>query len=36
MRNLWDRTITILPRDKEFSYKYTNMEEMLENIAGKM
>lgn len=34
-RNLWDRAVTILPRANQFLYKYTYMEEMLENIAGK-
>lgn len=34
-RNLWDRAVTILPRANQFWYKYTYMEEMLENIAGK-
>lgn len=33
-RNLWDRAVTILPRVNQFWYKYTYMEEMLENIAG--
>lgn len=33
-RNLWDRAVTILPRVSQFWYKYTYMEEMLENIAG--
>lgn len=33
-RNLWDRAITILPRVSQFWYKYTYMEEMLENVAG--
>lgn len=33
-RNLWDRAVTILPRVAQFWYKYTYMEEMLENIAG--
>lgn len=35
-RNLWDRAVTILPRANQFWYKYTYMEEMLENIAGNM
>ena len=34
-RNLWDRAVTILPRANQFWYKYTYMEEMLGNIAGK-
>lgn len=33
-RNLWDRAVTILPRVSQFWYKYTYMEEMLENVAG--
>lgn len=33
-RNLWDRGVTILPRVSQFWYKYTYMEEMLENVAG--
>lgn len=33
-RNLWDRAITIMPRTNQFWYKYTYMEEMLENVAG--
>lgn len=33
-RNLWDRVVTILPRVSQFWYKYTYMEEMLENVAG--
>lgn len=33
-RNLWDRAITIMPRVNQFWYKYTYMEEMLENVAG--
>ena len=33
-RNLWDRAITIMPRVNQFWYKYTYMEEMLENPAG--
>lgn len=33
-RNLWDRAVTILPRISQFWYKYTYMEEMLENIPG--
>lgn len=33
-RNLWDRAVTILPRVNQFWYKYTYMEEMLENVAG--
>lgn len=33
-RNLWDRAITIMPRTNQFWYKYTYMEEMLENIPG--
>lgn len=33
-RNLWDRAVTILPRANQFWYKYTYMEEMLENVAG--
>lgn len=33
-RNLWDRAVTILPRVNQFWYKYTYMEEMLENIPG--
>lgn len=33
-RNLWDRAVTILPRINQFWYKYTYMEEMLENVAG--
>lgn len=34
-RNLWDRAVTILPRANQFWYKYTYMEEMVGNIAGK-
>ena len=34
-RNVWDRAVTILPRANQFWYKYTYMEEMLGNIAGK-
>merc|ERR1719341_752855 len=33
-RNLWDRAVTILPRASQFWYKYTYMEEMLNNIPG--
>lgn len=33
-RNLWDRAVTIMPRVSQFWYKYTYMEEMLENVAG--
>lgn len=33
-RNLWDRAVTIMPRVNQFWYKYTYMEEMLENVAG--
>ena len=33
-RNLWDRAVTLLPRVSQFWYKYTYMEEMLENVAG--
>jgi crooked neck len=33
-RNLWDRAITIMPRTNQFWYKYTYMEEMLENVPG--
>ena len=33
-RNLWDRAVTILPRANQFWYKYTYMEEMLNNIPG--
>lgn len=33
-RNLWDRAVTILPRVSQFWYKFTYMEEMLENVAG--
>ncbi|XP_053594028.1 protein crooked neck-like [Microplitis demolitor] len=33
-RNLWDRAVTILPRVSQFWYKYTYMEEMLENTAA--
>ena len=33
-RNIWDRAITILPRAKQFWYKYTYMEEMIGNVAG--
>lgn len=33
-RNLWDRAVTILPRVSQFWYKYTYMEEMLENISA--
>lgn len=33
-RNLWDRAVTILPMTNQFWYKYTYMEEMLDNIAG--
>lgn len=33
-RNLWDRAITIMPRINQFWYKYTYMEEMLDNVAG--
>ncbi|KOB65996.1 Protein crooked neck, partial [Operophtera brumata] len=33
-RNLWDRAVTILPRVSQFWYKYTYMEERLENVAG--
>lgn len=35
-RNIWDRALTILPRANQFWYKYTYMEEMLGNIAGKI
>lgn len=31
---MWDRAVTILPRVNQFWYKYTYMEEMLENIPG--
>ncbi len=34
-RNVWDRAITILPRANQFWYKYTYMEEMLGNVAGR-
>ena len=34
-RNVWDRAVTILPRVNQFWYKYTYMEEMLENLPGK-
>lgn len=33
-RNLWDRAVTILPRVSQFWYKFTYMEEMLENVPG--
>merc|ERR1711892_1004638 len=33
-RNLWDRAVTILPRANQFWYKFTYMEEMLNNIPG--
>ena len=33
-RNIWDRAVSILPRANQFWYKYTYMEEMLENVAG--
>lgn len=33
-RNLWDRAITVMPRINQFWYKYTYMEEMLDNVAG--
>ncbi|KAH8028453.1 hypothetical protein HPB51_016904 [Rhipicephalus microplus] len=33
-RNIWDRSVSILPRVKQLWYKYTYMEEMLGNIAG--
>jgi hypothetical protein len=35
-RNIWDRALTILPRANQFWYKFTYMEEMLGNIAGKI
>lgn len=31
---MWDRAVTILPRVNQFWYKYTYMEEMLENVPG--
>lgn len=34
-RNLWDRAVVIMPRANQFWYKYTYMEEMLGNVAGK-
>lgn len=33
-RNVWDRAVTILPRCNQLWYKYTYMEEMLDNIPG--
>lgn len=35
-RNLWDRAVVIMPRANQFWYKYTYMEEMLGNVAGKI
>lgn len=35
-RNLWDRAVVIMPRANQFWYKYTYMEEMLGNVAGKV
>lgn len=35
-RNLWDRAVVIMPRANQFWYKYTYMEEMLGNVAGKL
>lgn len=35
-RNVFDRAVTILPRANQLWYKYTYMEEMLGNIAGKL
>merc|ERR1719182_877631 len=32
-RNVWDRAVAILPRVDQFWYKYTYMEEMVENYA---
>lgn len=33
-RNIFDRAITILPRVNQFWYKYSYMEQMLNNISG--
>ena len=33
-RNIFDRAVQILPRVDTFWYKYTYMEELLENVAG--
>ena len=35
-RNIWDQAVTILPRANQFWYKYTYMEEMVGNVAGKL
>ena len=33
-RNIFDRAVSILPRVDVFWFKYTYMEELLENVAG--
>ena len=33
-RNLFDRAVTILPRVDQFWYRYTYMEELLDNVQG--
>ncbi len=33
-RNIFDRAVAVLPRVDMFWYKYTYMEEMLDNVGG--
>ena len=33
-RNVWDRTVSLLPRIDQLWYNFIHMEEMLGNVAG--